>query len=145
MRPSWKWLVWSGLGAALLTVLTVKAAQLGWLAAHPPLDLHGRPAVLFFNSERGCECALVVYRNAEAQVAAWPEAARARIALHRLDLDRRPDLARQYGVVRAPTLLLLNESGLVVWRQDESLSDEVPLDLGRLDAQIQALMVHELK
>jgi hypothetical protein len=145
MRPSWKWLIWSVLGAALLTVLAVKAAQLGWLAAHPPLDLHGRLAVLFFNSERGCECALVVYRNAEAQVAAWPEAARVGITVHRIDLDRRPDLAQQYGVVRAPTLVLLDEAGAVVWRQDESLSDEVPLDLGRLDAQIQALVAHELK
>lgn len=145
MRLSWKRLVWSGLGVALLTVLAAKAAQIGWLAAHPPLALQGRPAVLFFNSERGCECALVVYRNAEAQLAAWLGAARAGITVHRINLDRRPDLAGQYAVVRAPTLVLLDEAGAVVWRQDESVSDAAPLDLGLLEARLTALAISGIK
>ena len=126
---------------ALLTVLAAKAAQMGWLAARPPLELGGQPALLFFNSQRGCECALVVYRSAEAQVAAWPAAARAGVAIVPIDVDRRPDRARQYQVVRAPTLLLLDGQGVEIWRQDESVSDEAPLDLRRFEARIAALPV----
>lgn len=56
-----------------------------------------------------------------------------------IDLDLRPDLARQYEVIRAPSLVLLNAEGQVVWRQDEGLSDESPLDLEQVERQAEAL------
>lgn len=101
--------------------------------------------MLFFNSERGCKCALVVYRNAEAQLVAWLGAARARIMVHRIDLDRWPDLAGQYAVVRARTLALLDEAGAVVWRQDESVSDAAPLDPDLLEARMATLAISGIK
>jgi len=57
----------------------------------------------------------------------------------RVDFDRRPDLARQYGVARAPALVLLDSQGQVVWKQDVGLSDKVPLDLNQVEVQIEVL------
>lgn len=123
-----------------LTVLTVtlglKAFQMGWFAPRPPLELEGEPGLLFFNKARGCECELLVYNNAEAQVDVWNVPVR---VIH-IDLDQRPDLARQYEVKRAPSLVLLNAEGQVAWKQDEGLSDELPLDLDQAERQIEALI-----
>jgi hypothetical protein len=60
----------------------------------------------------------------------------------RIDMDQRPDLARQFDVIRAPTLVLLNVEGQAVWRQDEGLSDESPLDLNQAERQIEALTIN---
>ena len=125
--------LWIIFFVALALILGLKAAQLGWFTPHPPLELDGEPALLFFNKSRGCECELFVYNNAETQMNSWNASAR----VFRIDLDRRSDLAQQYEVVRAPTLILLNAEGQVVWRQDEGLSDESPLDLNQAEAQIE--------
>ncbi len=127
------WLVFL-LGLAF--TLGLKAVQLGWFAPRPPLDLDGGPALLFFNKARGCECELFVYNNAEAQMEVW----NAPLRVIKIDMDRRPDLARKYDVIRAPTLVLLNTEGQVDWRQDEGLSDESPLDL----KQVEMLVAREL-
>jgi len=124
------WIVF--LSACALTI-GLKAYQLGWFAEHLPLELDGEPVLLFFNKSRGCECEMFVYDNAEKQMSAWD----APVRVIRLDLDRRPDLAREYEVIRAPTLILLNAAGLVIWRQDVSLHDEVPLDLEQVEIQVQ--------
>lgn len=58
----------------------------------------------------------------------------------RIDFDQRPDLARQYEIIRAPALILLNANGQVVWRQDEGLSDESPLDLVQAKNQVESLI-----
>jgi hypothetical protein len=63
----------------------------------------------------------------------------------RIDLDRRPDLARQYQVIRAPTVILLDAAGQIVWRQDEGLSDEAPLDLIQAQSQVEALISDDAK
>ena len=120
------WIIFFG---ALALTFGLKAAQLGWFTPHPPLELDGEPALLFFNKLRGCECELFVYNNAEVQMNSW----NASVRVIRIDLDRRPDLARKYEVVRAPSLVLLNAKGQIVWRQDEALSDESPLDLDQIE------------
>ena len=122
--------------AALVLTMGLKAVQLGWFAQCPPLELDGEAALLFFNKARGCACEMFVYNNANAQLDAWDAPVR---VLH-LDLDRCPDLAREYKVIRAPTLVLLEAGGKVVWKQDEGLSDESPLNL----EQIEALVEQEL-
>jgi hypothetical protein len=76
-------------------ILGIKALSMGWFTRQQPLELNGQPALLFFNLARGCECQLVVARNADAQVAAWPENSRAGIPIHAYALERRRDLARQ--------------------------------------------------
>lgn len=119
-------------------ILSAKAYQMGWFTDHEPLSLNNQPAILFFNSDRGCECMLFVFRQADRQIAELPMENRNGIQLIPINLERRQDLASQYKVVRAPTLILLDSAGQVVWRQDEVLSDEVPLNLPELDSQILA-------
>ncbi len=120
--------------ASFLT-LGLKSVQPGWFAPRPPLDLDGKPVLLFFNKVRGCECELFVYNNADAQMDIW----NAPVRVIKISMDRRPDLARQYEVIRAPTLLLLDAQGQVYWNHNEGLSDESPLDLDQAERQIEAL------
>jgi hypothetical protein len=126
--------VWLSLVGA---ILGIKALSMGWFAPQQPLELNGQPALLFFNLTRGCECQRVVARNAEAQVAAWPEISRAGIPIHAYALERRRDLARQYQVIRAPALLLVDGTGDVVWRQDGAISSDLyPFEINQFEAQI---------
>ena len=128
-------IVWSLFFGILALTLVLKAVQQGWFDPRPPLELDRRPALLFFNKARGCECELLVYNNANAQINAW----NAPVRVIHIDLERRPDLAQEYGVIRAPNLVLLNIAGEVVWRQDEGLCDEAPLDLEQVEIQVGAL------
>jgi len=66
------------------------------------------------------------------------------LPLHRVDFERRRDLANQFGVARAPALVLVNAEGQVVWKQDEGLSDESPLDLNQAERQIEAQIEQEM-
>ncbi len=91
-------------GAAVLSVLAVKAIQLGWLAARPPPELNGEPALLFFNNERGCDRVLAIYLRAYGQIAAWAAESRHGVPRYRINLKQRPDLRKRYRIVRAPTL-----------------------------------------
>jgi len=88
---------------------------------------------------------MTVVQSAEQQLAAWqlPEASGLNVI--RLDFNRRPDLARQYGVARAPSLVLLDASGEVAWKQVVGLSDEAPLDLIQAKSQIEALLSGDAK
>jgi len=61
------------------------------------------------------------------------------VQLLRVDFERRSDLASQFGVARAPALVLLDTDGRIVWKQDEGLSDEAPLDLEQVRIQVEAL------
>jgi hypothetical protein len=119
--------------SALALTLGLKAVQLGWFVPRPPLGLDGEPALLFFNKARGCECELFVYNNANSQMDVW----NAPVRIIRIDMDHRPDLARQYEVIRAPTLVLVDAEGQVFWRQDEGLSDESPLDLEQVETLVE--------
>lgn len=121
--------------ASLILTLSLKAVTEGWFAARAPLPLNGQPALVFFTLSKGCECQMTIIRAAEAQLADWVSP----IPLHRVDFDRRHDLAEQFHVVRAPALVLINAEGQIVWKQDEGLSDESPLDLNQAERQIEAL------
>jgi hypothetical protein len=133
-------LVWLILGVALMVVVSAKGVQRGWFARRPPLELGNQPALLFFNNDRGCECVLVIYQRADAQVAAWPAAERREVPVRRINLEHRPDLGEQYQIARAPTLLLVDAQGNEIWRQDEVVSDEHIFDLEQFQAEIDALI-----
>jgi hypothetical protein len=126
---------WTIFLASLILTFGLKAVQLGWFAPRPPLELDGKPVLLFFNKSRGCECELLVYNNANAQMDEWT----APVRLISIDMDRRPDLARDYNIIRAPALVLLDAAGQAVWKQNDSLSDESPLDLNQAEGQIEAM------
>jgi hypothetical protein len=132
--------VWLLVATAVLGVLGAKGLQLGWFADRPPLELNGEPALLLFNYDRGCECVLVIYQRADAQIAAWPAVARQGVPIHRVNLEKRPDLGKQYGIYRAPTLLLLDADGREVRRQDQVITDELIFDLQRFETEIVTLL-----
>ena len=126
-------------------VLGIKAVSRGWFSQRQPLVLNGQPALLFFTISRGCDCQMMVVHNAEAQLTAWQLPANLGLSVIRLDFNRRLDLAKQYRVARAPALVLLDTAGRVVWKQDEGLSDEAPLDLIQAQSQIDALISDDAK
>ena len=138
MSANRKWIGLAALAAAFI-VLGAKGIQQGWFAPRPPLELGGKPALLFFNNDRGCECVLVIYQRADAQIANWSAADRQNVPLHRINLKQRPDLGKQYNIYRAPTLLLLDGAGRELWRQDEIISDQHIFDLQQFEEMIAVL------
>jgi hypothetical protein len=134
-----RWWVLLVLAGLFLGLLALKAVQEGWFAPRPPLELNSQPALVFFTLSRGCECQMTVVQSAETQLAAWVLPVDLGLNVIRVDINRRPDLARQYGVARAPALVLLNATGQVAWKQDVGLSDESPLDLNQAKRQVEAL------
>lgn len=120
-------------------VLGIKAWQEDWFTPPAMVEIPSQPVVLLFNRYRGCECALNVYEAAEWQVRSWPEEARSSLPVIVLDLDRQNDLGKQFKVQRAPTLLLLDEAGNVVYRQNEIIRDDLPLDLDTFERKIREM------
>lgn len=121
----------------VIGMISVKAVQEGWFAAREPLDLSGAPLLLFFNRHKGCECEMVVYRAAEDQIHRWSEDERLNMKIIPIDLDRRPDLGKQFEVIRAPALLLVDQQGRVIFGQKDSIADNAPLDLESFNRVIQ--------
>jgi len=133
--------VWIGFIGTVLLVLGLKARQLGWLESKPPLELKDQPAVLIFIRYNGsCECELFVNGNARAQVANWVPEARGDVQLHQIDIEQRSDLAKRYKVIRAPSMLILDASGQIIWRQVDVVSDDLPLDMVNAEAKIMELL-----
>lgn len=58
------------------------------------------------------------------------------VQLVQIDLDRRPDLGIHFGVIRAPTMLLLDATGKTIYKQDEVVTDNEPLDLKTFERKI---------
>jgi uncharacterized SAM-binding protein YcdF (DUF218 family) len=131
--------------ALVMTVLAIKSFNDNWFEPQTPLELNDQSALVFFTLGRGCECQMLVIRNAEKQLAAWPLAQEDSISILRVDYGRRPDLAKQYGVARAPALVLLNAAGEVVWEQDVGLSDTTPLNLIQAQNQVETLLLSDTK
>ncbi|MBU0511203.1 MAG: hypothetical protein KKD28_09185 [Chloroflexi bacterium] len=141
MKRNTRILIWLCFSGAVLLVLGLKAQQLGWLQPRPSLELNGQLAVLIFVKIHGvCECEQFVNGNARSQVANWPTETRYGLPLHQIDIEQRPDLAERYKVIRAPSMLLLDASGEIVWRQDDVISDGLPLDIEKIEVQIATLI-----
>jgi hypothetical protein len=138
MTKTGRHLTWVLLALAVLTVMAAKASSDGWLNPQPTI-LPGSPGLVLFNGSRGCECELYVYANADQQVLAWSEAQRGGLPLIRVSIHAPGALKNKYKVIRAPTLLLLDEAGEVVLRQDNVVSDEEPLDLTAFEQEIRTL------
>ncbi|PKO12806.1 MAG: hypothetical protein CVU39_21970 [Chloroflexi bacterium HGW-Chloroflexi-10] len=117
-------------------ILFVKALSEGWFTPREPLDLSSEPTLLFFNRSKGCECVLVVYQAAERQIAAWPKADYSGANLIRIDLDHRPDVGRQFNIIRVPAMLLVDSNGQVIYQQTEAVSDKSPLVLVKFEQAI---------
>lgn len=143
-EPKSSWFTYKRVGvlALLLVILGIfayKTYDEGWFLPQTPLSLNHEPALLFFNRHKGCDCAKAVYSAAALQLLDWPETQRYGVKLIQIDLDRRPYLGEAFQVIRAPSLLLLDESGQIVYRQDDVISDAHPLDLTTFESKIEAL------
>ncbi len=86
---------------------------------------------------------MVVSNNANDQVASWSEEARQDIPVFKIDIERRPDLSEQYDVNRVPALLLLDSQGQLMWKQDYSINENLPLDLIQFELEIQLLVMQQ--
>lgn len=124
----------------LLLVIGLKAVEEGWFSPIEPLELNGKPALVLFNRYKGCECELVVYEAAEHQIENWSEIDRNGIPVYVFNLDRRSDLKKQYQIIRAPTLILVDGSGDIIIKQDEGISDFEPLDLPLFEEKIKEVL-----
>lgn len=131
--------VWAVLVAAVALVAGVKELRPIFFGSGPPLALNDQPAILFFNNDEGCECIVPLYQKADAAIATWPAERRGEIAVHRIVLDDRPDLQRQYDVERAPMLLIVDGDGQELWREWGVASNPEVFDLGEVEARIAAL------
>lgn len=80
---------------------------------------------------------MAVYTAAENQITEWSEEERHGISIIRIDLDRRPDLGKQFNIIRAPALFLVDSEGFVLFGQKDSISDAAPLDLHAFNAAIE--------
>ncbi len=124
----------------VLIVLFLKGMNAGWFSTQELLVLDGEPVLLFFNRYKGCECELVVYEAAEHQIENWAEENRGGIEVMIFNLDRRADVKKQFGIVRAPTLILVNGAGDIILKQDEGVSDTEPLNLSLFEEKIMEVL-----
>lgn len=123
-----------------LLVIGLKTVKEGWLVVREPLELNGEPALVLFNRYKGCECELVVYEAADFQIENWSEENRSGVPVYVINLDHRPDLKKQYQILRVPALILLDASGRIVLKQDEGISDEKPLNLPLFEEKIKEVL-----
>lgn len=133
LSPTQKRLLLLVIASIFLALLGYKSYDDGWFLPRVPLNLDDQPAVIFFNRHKGCACAVVVYDAAAHQIATWPEAQRYGVRLIQIDLDCRPDLGTQFGITRAPTLVLIDHAGEIIYQQHETVTDLAPLDLLALE------------
>jgi hypothetical protein len=136
MEPQKRKAIWMGLLGLILIVLGIKFAMTIVNAASLPLDLQGKPAVLFFNLDKPCECLVELTQRAETQIANWPEERRDSIQVVRIPFEQRRDLQAKYEVFRVPCLILVDAQNQVIWRQDYPLIEGGRFGLEELEAAI---------
>jgi hypothetical protein len=130
-----------GLGClgVLLIVLALKFTLRSAPAERQPLDLAGEPALLFFNINEPCECMQKLVESADAQIRTWPEEARSGIPVYRINFEEQLELGGKYKVFRVPCLVLVDEDGQIIHRQDYPASEGWPLKLEEFEAIISSL------
>ncbi|MBI9043313.1 MAG: hypothetical protein JEZ06_02435 [Anaerolineaceae bacterium] len=141
MRRTSQFLIWVSFFCVLLFVLAFKAFQLDWFRPNYQLDLNGQPAILIFLIDQGrCECEQFVNDNARSQAENWSSKDHQGLLIYQIDIKKYSNLAKKYKIIRAPSMLLLNASGEIVWRQDGAINDDFPLDLSNVKKRITTLV-----
>jgi thioredoxin 1 len=67
-----------------------------------------RPSLVFFRSERSGPA-----RRMDSLIAHVERTERSRVRIRRVDVDAHPDLAKRFGVVEVPTLVLVKDRQIV--------------------------------
>jgi hypothetical protein len=128
--------LWLGFFGLLLIVLGVKYLPLFLTLTTQQSKMNEKAVILFFSLDDPCECMDELTQRAEEQIASWPVEHYAGLSLLRIPMDQRLDLEAKYGVYRAPSLLLVDASDQVRWRQDHPLILDGPFRLNELEAAI---------
>jgi len=68
----------------------------------------GQPTLLYFGSDKCAACPVQV-RYLEELAQRWP----GRLAIRKIDAEREPEKAAEYGVFTLPTTLVIDETGAV--------------------------------
>ena len=131
-------IAWQGFLGIVLVILGVKFAASAWQSLLP-LEIEDQPALLYFTLEESCECMQELLEMADLQIKDWPETARGGVEIVRIDFDVREDLASQYRVFRLPCLVLVDQSGEIVFRQDYPLVEGGPFNLSEFEEKIRQL------
>jgi hypothetical protein len=67
-KPRLDLVILASIFALIMMILGIKGFTEGWFEPRYPLDLQQQLAILFFNHQKGCDCALVVYQAAANKV-----------------------------------------------------------------------------
>jgi len=126
----------AGVVSLALILLGVKFALDTYYSVHVALELNGKPALLYITYEHPCECAKRMIAEADYQINNWSEPQRLNMQLFRVSLGDNPGLEAKFDVFRAPTLILLDARGQVVYRQDYPQIGGKPLDLPEFEARM---------
>jgi hypothetical protein len=132
--------IWMGLFGLILILLGIKVSLQYFTIGAVAVDSNDQPVLIFFSLDDSCECMRQMIYAADFQIAHWSEEARMGIAVYRYDFDQNRQLANQYEVFRVPSLLLLDEKGRIVSRQDYPILQNGPLDLNEFETVIQSLV-----
>jgi hypothetical protein len=121
----------------ITAVMIYKAVHEGWLIPKESLVSTNAPLILFFNRHKGCECEMVVYTAAKKQITErWAAEDHRGIPIIQINLDRRPDLGKQFHIIRAPALLIIDQEEKILYNQKGLQSDTTPLDLLSLEGTV---------
>ena len=128
-----------GFGGLFLIISGLKFVLQWDSLVSQPIQLQDEPALLFFTLEEPCECMLGIVQSAESQIENWPESARAGLPLYRIDFDSQKRFASDHGIYRAPCLVIVNEDGEIIYRQDFPYIEGGSFNLEELEDRIHGL------
>jgi len=132
-----------GFAGLILIFLGIKFAIPIMQDQDATFNQNGKPALLFFNVAEPCACMRELVGRANTQIVMWPEERRASVQLVRFNIGEDQDFEKKYQVFRAPALVLLDEQGLIIWRQDYPLIEGGPFKLEELEAAIVELGIKD--
>lgn len=119
---------WSGMSATTPTPQPANTAAVA---------VGGRPGtLLLFNRNMGCQCVMKLYATADSYFNKLDPEVAAAFHAQRINADESPDLVEAHGVIVAPTIIILDEEGNEVLRQESRITiDDINAKLHEMLAQ----------
>lgn len=119
---------WSGVAAV---TPTPQAANTAAVAVGT-----GPGTLLLFNRNMGCQCVMKLYAAADSYFNKLDPEVAAAFHAQRINADESPDLVEAHGVIVAPTIIILDEEGNEVLRQESRITiDDINAKLHEMLAQ----------
>ncbi|HAM45076.1 MAG TPA: hypothetical protein DCM67_08670 [Propionibacteriaceae bacterium] len=119
---------WSGMSA---TTPTPQPANTAAVAVGV-----GPGTLLLFNRNMGCQCVMKLYAAADSYFNKLDPEVAAAFHAQRINADESPELVEAHGVIVAPTIIILDEEGNEVLRQESRITiDDINAKLHEILAQ----------